>query len=164
MNLNFIFNTVVALNFVVEFNVSPQSSQDYFLFSGIDSSAHLYRKNNTIWLYLKHGQEHQTMNYENKEPTFTFNWSSKTINDNPMSNHSDMNMSFDAYTFLSPILNIQQPHPVVAEPIFHCGETNYKLIALIIFAVGLGLKFDLVAPILVKIFKKESSYVDMQRV
>ena len=160
MNLNFIYSAVVALNFVVKFHVSSEEKQDYFLFTGPNSTAHLYRTNNTLWLYLGNGEENRVMKCKVDNPTFTFDWISKTVDDNLMSNFSNIDVWFDAYTFLSPILEIQQPS--TPTPIVQGVKINYLLIALLIVSIGLGLKFDVVAPLIMKLLKKESLYVNME--
>ena len=157
MNLNFIYSAVVAMNFIATFDVSQQSKQEYFMLTGPNSTAHLFRKNETISLYLKYKNEEKIMVSEVQDSTFTFDWRFKTINKKPMNNNNnstEFQFEFDTYNFLSPVLleeSILQPTAPIFQP-----DINYKLIALIIFAIGMGLKLDIIAPILVKILKKES--------
>ena len=162
MNLNFIFMSLMALDFTVNFHVSTDGKQDYFVFSGPNSTAHLYRENHTIWLYLESGREYTLSHSQISGPTFNFNWPSRTVNNELMINSSNLDVWFDAYTFLSPIVEFHHMTSAPIEPIFQCDNINYKLIALIIFSIGLGLKVDLVAPILLKMLKKESAYVNME--
>ena len=170
MNLNFVFAAVVALNFVVKFEVSQDDTQDYFIFSGNNSTAHLYRNTNKLNLYLKSDSTQQLLTYELSSSEFTFGWDQKTVNNQPMDFHSNdsvlTHFDFDAYTFLSPILEMQQLKCPEIEPVFQCGETNYKLITLIVFVIGIALKFDLAAPILIEAVKtmyliEESPYEEM---
>ena len=161
MNLNFIYSAVVTLNFVVKFHVSLHETQNYFLLSGPNSTAHLYRENQTLWLDLSAGREHTMMYSQISGATFTFDWSGKTVDKQLMSNFSNIELWFDAYTFLSPILEMQHP-PTPVESIFQCGNINYKLMALLIFSIGLALKFDLLIPTLLKLLGKEDIYVNME--
>ena len=162
MNLNFIFSALVALDFTVNFHVSPEDKQDYFMFSGPNSTAHLFRENHTICLYLETGRERTLSRSRISGPTFTFTWSGKMVNNEVMSNSSNLDVWFDAYTFFSPVLMLNQQSLAPIEPIFQCDNINYKLIALIIFCIGVGLKFDVLLPILLKLLKKESPYVTMR--
>ena len=173
MDINFVFTTVVALNFVVKFEITPEHFQDYFLFSGTDSIAHLYRENATTYLFLKHDSSQQLFTFDNASTPLTFAWDRKTINNKPMNVHSNQSLlnhfNFDAYTFLSPIMEIQQLNYLPSTEC-QCGETNYELIALIMFAIGLGFKFDVIAPkIFDMILKKtkrleEDEYMEMNTV
>ena len=170
MDLNFVFATVVALNFIVDFEVSQDDTQDYFIFSGNNSIAHLYRNTNKLNLYLKSDSSQQLWTYEVPSSEFTFGWDQKTVNNHPMHFHGNdsvlTHFDFDAYTFLSPISKMKQLKCPEFEPVFQCDETNYKLIILIVFAIGIALKFDLAAPILIKAVKtkyhvEESLYEEM---
>ena len=170
MDINFVFTAVVALNFVVKFDITTEHFQDYFLFSGSDSIAHLYRENATTYLFLKHESSQQLFTFDNASTPLEFAWDRKTINNKPMNvhnNHSLLNQfDFDAYTFLSPIMELNYL-PSTESTLYQRGETNYELIALIMFAIGLGFKVDVIAPkIFNMILKKtkrleEDDYMEM---
>ena len=172
MDLNFVFTAVVALDFVVRFEVTVNNTQDYFLFSGVDSTAHLYRENDTIRLFLRYKSNQQlfTLDEVFDGDTLTFDWDQKTVNSVPMNtqdHQSDMDrLEFDAYTFLSPIVEVQQLKCPIMETVYQCNGTNYRLIALIIFAIGLGLKFDIAVPAILNILQnlqrvEEAEYIEM---
>ena len=54
MNFTILFQIIGSLNFNVTFELSSYATQDFVIFEGENTSAHLYRDNGTACLYLFH--------------------------------------------------------------------------------------------------------------
>ena len=57
MNFTILFHIIGRLNFHVIFESNVYYTQDFFIFEGGNSSAHLYRDNKTVYLYLYHNRD-----------------------------------------------------------------------------------------------------------
>ena len=101
--LNFLFAAVTALNFTVQFY---SVNDDYFIFSGDNSVAHLYGNGTKIYYFERNGAVSNQYHCDIDEPEFTFTWPN-LINGQLMKPYSDIHelgdINFDAYTFLSPV-------------------------------------------------------------
>ena len=53
MNFTILFHLIGNLNFHVQFSLHSHNTQDFFIFQDENSSAHLYRENETVSLYLR---------------------------------------------------------------------------------------------------------------
>ena len=151
MNINFVYNVVVSLSFVSRFNVTIDERQDYFIFNGNDTAAHLSRSNKTVSLVLISGNNYELYQTHNVTNNFTFKWNGFTIDEQKMDHINSSGkieqLEFDSYSFLSPYLELEKEELEFyscEQAVFGCKEINYWVIALIMFAIGLGLRSDTV--------------------
>ena len=79
MEFNLLFGLVSTLSFHIQFIVTHDERQDYFYFSGENETAHLFRENNTVTLYLA-----KDLNFSIYEAdllgTLSFTWEDFKIN------------------------------------------------------------------------------------
>ena len=79
MNFNFLFGIVGNLNFIITFLLNEKDQQDFFMFDGVDSAAHLHRYNQTIYLQLNNGTT--SMLYKTDiENMLEFSWTGFKVN------------------------------------------------------------------------------------
>ena len=185
MNFTILFHIIGNLNFHVQFSLDSNYMQDFFIFQGGNSTAHLYRNNETVSLYLRDekGFELYQTNILNK---LEFSWRGFQINGTDMKLiKSTGNTSMDylnEFTFISPIIDLQ-PGIMLEASNFNNNESesrfispqnskdvNYGYIAaiMLIFAIALELKMKI--PLLInRLFGKEfdqtieeSDYVSME--
>ena len=152
MNVNFLYNLLASFTFSITFDVDSQESQNYFLFHGDNSTAHLFRDDNVLKLIVesKSGFRH----YESRDiaTQFTFTWDGFKIDGGEMqivrSSGNISDLDFNGYTFLSPSLDVNQgPEYNQEQPLrAFFTKTNYGLLALIVLGVGLLLRSDAIAP------------------
>ena len=149
MNINFVFNVVVSLSFVSRFNVTIDERQDYFIFNGDGTAAHLSRFNKTVSLVLLADDNYELYQTYNVTNNFTFKWSGFTIDEQKMhfvkSYGKIDQLQFDSYSFLSSSLEIEKEELEFyscEQPVFSCDDINYGFIALIMFGIGIGLRSD----------------------
>ena len=159
--------------------------QDFFIFQGGNSTAHLYRNNETVSLYLRddEGFELYQTNILNK---LEFSWKGFQINGTDMKLiKSTGNTSMDylnEFIFISPIIDIQ-PGIMLEASNFNNNESesrfispqnskdvNYGYIAAIILIFAIALELKMKIPLLInRLFGKEinqkieeSDYVSME--
>ena len=149
MNINFVFNVVVSLSFVSRFNVTIDERQDYFIFNGNDTTAHLSRSNKTVRLVLLSGNNYELYQTYNVTNNFTFKWNGFIIDDQEMycvnSSGKIDQIQFDSFSFLSPYLELEKEEFEFCsceQAVFNCEDINYGFIALIMFGIGIGLRSD----------------------
>ena len=141
MEFNILFAIATSLNFTIKFLILPDARQDFLFFAGQNSSAHLYRENNSVFLHLQNDTNYETYqtNIKNK---LEFSWQDFKINDTKMtriksSHNESLQLKFDVYTFLSPIIeNIPQEEPIIST-ILNSEKINYYYILAIILCVVL---------------------------
>ena len=101
MNFNFLFGIVGNLNFIIQFVINEKERQDFFLFEGVNSSAHLHRFNQTIYLQLSNGIE--TSLYQTDfENMLEYSWIGFKVNGTEMKkveSDRDFLLMFDTFTF-----------------------------------------------------------------
>ena len=108
MDFYILFKIVSTLSFSLLFNVNLDFRQDFFFFEGNSSTAHLYRENSTLFLYLQNKENHFIYNGEISGEELEFSWQGFLVNGvgmNSTHTKSINGLDFDTYTFLSPILN-----------------------------------------------------------
>tara|TARA_B110000046_G_C12920084_1_gene366709 strand:+ start:139 stop:660 length:522 start_codon:yes stop_codon:yes gene_type:complete len=165
MNFNLLFTLVGNLSFVLEFEILPIEHQDFLFFEGENASAHMYRKNQTVFLQVN------TETYRSIiSDTLQFSWEGFRINGTEMEkirSGENVKLEFDTFTFLSPILslNMEQPEEnAIFNKILGSNKVNYYYILTIVLLVALlvdlkprsfGLIRDLFS-------KKESEYEVMK--
>jgi len=141
MQFSYIFSLVANLSFTIHFPVDSSERQEYFIFNGNNSTAHLSRQNNTLILFLRYdGQNIEYEIYEHKVTSdFSFTWKDYKINNEEMSlvkyAGQIKRLYFDTYTFISPLLTEQYEIPDSATPVFSCKEVNYGYIFFIMVLV-----------------------------
>lgn len=138
MNFNILINFVSCLSFTIDFNVSDEYYQDFFLFNGNNSNAHLFRKNTTLILYLNHMNDYNLYKFYNVTKNFSFQWPKFTINNTDMhqykSNINGNTWNFTNFTFISPKLGLcdiyssELSHP-------HLPISNFKYTYFIIIMI-----------------------------
>ncbi len=167
MEFNLLFGLVSALSFQIQFIVNHDETQNYFYFSGENETAHLFRENNTVTLYLA-----KDLNFTIYEAdilsTLSFTWEDFKINGIAMTlvreNGNVDNSRYNTFTFLSPMIH---------EPILDCSTQhfiNFKSINygyLIAIVSIVAVIFDL-KPVVVKriqeILLKQNIYESAQRI
>ena len=185
MNFTILFHIIGNLNFHVQFSLDSNYMQDFFIFQGGNSTAHLYRNNETVSLYLRDekGFELYQTNILNK---LEFSWKGFQINGTDMKLiKSTGNTSMDylnEFTFISPIIDLQ-PGIMLEVSNFNNNESesrfispqnskdvNYGYIAAIILIFAIALELKMKIPLLInRLFGKEinqkieeSDYVSME--
>ena len=147
--MNFFLNTVARLSFVIKFSVDIGDYQDYFSFNGNDAAAHLSRSNNTVSLVLMLDDAFELYQTSNVSDSFTFTWGGYQINNQNMElskssgriNHTEYN----SYSFFATEMEIETDRVELEcrKPyIYNNSEMNYKLLAFIVFMIGLSLRSD----------------------
>ena len=180
MEFNILFVVVASLSFTIEYDIDSNTKQGFFIFTaGEEGSAHLFRENTTINLYLRSNSSFELYQSSTLGKQFNFTWDGFRIDGKQMkmikSNGQIGKLHFNGYTFLSPHLGVMR-EPVEdpqLETIYQNSETNYGLIVLIVLSIGMLLKTDIIAE---KVWKKliriadtpetlstddEDSYVEM---
>ena len=160
MSLNFLYNLLASLTFTITFDVDSNEKQDYFLFHGGNSSAHLSRTDNVLRLIIT--TDFGFRHYETTDITtqFTFTWEGFKVNDRAMlikrssGNISDLN--FNGYTFLAPTVDLNQRLQCNEEQSLSIlySKTNYGLLALIVLGIGVFLRSDSIASNIWKVLAK----------
>ena len=185
MNFTILFHIIGNLNFHVQFSLDSNYMQDFFIFQGGNSTAHLYRNNETVSLYLRddEGFELYQTNILSK---LEFTWKGFQINGTDMKLiKSTGNTSMDylnEFIFISPIIDLQ-PGIMLEMSNFNNNESesrfispqnskdvNYGYIAAIILIFAIALELKMKIPLLInRLFGKEinqkieeSDYVSME--
>ena len=148
-NLNFFLNAVVNLSFVLKFSVDVGEYQDYFSFNGNDNAAHLSRSNGTINLMLMFDDNYELYQAFNVLKNFTFDWDGYKINRQKMhlikSSGRINQTQYDSFSFFSTEMEHEKEqleYDCEEHTIYNIEEIDYKLLALIIFMIGLSLRSD----------------------
>ena len=146
MNFNFLFGIVGNLNFIIEFAINEKEHQDFFLFEGVNSSAHLHRFNQTIYLQLSNGNE--TSLYQTDfENMLEYSWIGFKVNGtemNKVKSDGDLSLEFDTLTFLSPLVNFSYFDDLNEEKILNSNNLsgiNYGYIVGIVLIVAIVFDF-----------------------
>ena len=185
MNFTILFHIIGNLNFHVQFTLDSKYMQDFFIFQGGNSSAHLYRNNKTVSLYL-HDDKGFQLYQTNILKELEFTWKGFQINGSDMKLiKSTGNTSMDylnEFIFISPIIDIQ-PGIMLEAGSFNNNESesrfispqnskdvNYGYIAAIILIFAIALELKMKIPLLInRLFGKEinqkieeSDYVSME--
>ena len=142
MNFNFLFGIVGSLNFIITFLLNEKDRQDFFMFEGVDSTAHLHRYNHTIYLQLNNRTT--TMLYKTDiKNMLEFSWPGFKVNGSEMEKVGSSEafpLTFNTFTFLTPIvgfscLNISNEEKIVGFQTI--TNTNYGYIVGIVLIVAI---------------------------
>ena len=103
MNFTLLFTVVENLSFVIDFKLSLDQKQDFLFFEGVNDSAHLFRQNSTILLNVNN-----KLYKTDIVDRIQFSWRGFKVNGSEMekikSTGEEKILTFDAFTFLSPIV------------------------------------------------------------
>ena len=169
MDFNLLFTIIGNLSFVIDFEILPDTHQDFLFFEGNNASAHLYRRNNTVFLNVADSSfEAYQVDIKDK---LEFSWDGFKINGSEMkkvkTSGNVSKLNFDAFTLLSPILKMDEPREeAIMETLLTSEKLNYYYILAIVFLSVLLVDskprtFRLIENLLRK-WKKESPYEMMQ--
>ena len=146
MNFNLLFTVVSSLSFVIEFPVNSNNTQDYFFFEGINSTAHLYREDKTLFLHLNHdhGKVFSLFNTTIDGDSFLFSWEGFKMNEVDMllqrSNGELKQTRFEHFTFLSPIIDDLDIEPPPVHVYNLKTDVNYWYFFILTFGAGILLE------------------------
>ena len=110
MNFTILFHLIGGLNFHVQFSLHSHNTQDFFIFQGENSSAHLYRDNETVSLYLREDKDFEVyqMHILNE---LKFSWIGFKVNGIDMKKIKSTGVTsmgeLNEFTFLSPVVDLQ---------------------------------------------------------
>ena len=135
MEFNLLFSVVGALSFVIEFGILPDARQDFLFFNGDNTSAHLFRENNTVFLHL--ADTHFELYQTDIENQLEFSWNGFKVNGTEMkkvkTNGNVTKFDFDVFTFLSPIMENKPREEAIIETLLTSEKVNYYYILAIVF-------------------------------
>ena len=174
MNFTILFQFVGSLNFYVVFLLNSYSMQDLFFFQGSNSSAYLYRNNNTVSLYLGNNRSFEIYQTDILNQ-LDFSWRGYKVNGTDMkriksSGSTDMS-DLNEFTFLSPISDLQPddlteicklnsneatPRDMSISSL-DSNNVNYGYIAGIILIFAFALELKVKIPLLInRLLRKET--------
>ena len=111
-SINFLYTVLTALCFTVKFDVDDTTKQDYFIFGGPTTVAHLFREDDTLQLVFENDASFIHYRITNITSPFTFVWTGFRVDDVPMeivkSSGTIDNYIFNGFTFISPYLEVLQ--------------------------------------------------------
>ena len=73
MNFNFLFGIVGNINFIITFLVNEQAKQDFNIFEGVNTTAHLHRYKQAVYLQLSNDGK-TTLYKTDIENMLEFSW------------------------------------------------------------------------------------------
>ena len=172
MNISFLYALVTSLSFTIKFNVNSNNRQDYFIFNGPNTTAHLFRENSTLKLIFHANSSFRHYQASNITGQFNFIWDGFKVNDKKMElikSNGDLNeLKFNRYTFESLCLDtLHEEVEYSQEPVFHCRDVNYIIFAGIAIAVGLIMRSDNIIPKIWMLFntlRSESEYAEVDTI
>ena len=125
------------LSFVIDFKLSLNQKQDFLFFEGVNDSAHLFRQNSTILLNVNN-----ELYKADIVDRIQFSWKGFKVNGSEMEKIKSTGegeiLTFDAFTFLSPIVKISKEEEEAKEEYFHSflsQKINYYYIFAIVFLI-----------------------------
>ena len=161
MDFTILFRLIGNLNFNLSFQLSENVTQDFFIFNGLNSSAHLHRVNKDVYLLLS--QNNQFERYQASVlDELHFSWVDFMINGTCMKKVKStgaINMTgLNQFTFISPVLDFQPHISNELEPMqsIKLSNVNYGYIAtlMLVFAIAIELKAKI--PLIFKLFRNNS--------
>ena len=169
MDYFILFNTIAQLSFTIQYNVSHDNFQEFFVFHGNQSHAKLFREYNLIKLYLNCTNNVNYYKLETNSTSFDFSWPELSINHIQMYsvNHSDTkNCDFNHFKFISPFVQLHDPcgYQPLVNSFGNMENINYGYFVLIMVFVILSLKLDFKTTFKAIISKFESDYVSMRNI
>ena len=140
MQFNILFAVVTNLTFVVEFPISVNETyQDFFLFNGVEESAHFFRNNATFSLFIEQGENQSLYELSSSSESVIFSWERFMINGEEMKHVRAVgnvkNNNFHSYSFMSPLTSVHFDDSIQVKPLMK-NSLNYWYIVAIIFIGG----------------------------
>ena len=176
MNFTVLFHIIGGLNFQVQFSLNSYNTQDFFIFQGEYSSAHLYRNNETLSLYLRDDKDFE-LYQTNILNQLEYSWMEFKVNGTDMrkikSNGAIDMDDLNEFTFLSPVLDLEADILMencsvnVNETItgsevmqsLNFRNVNYGYIAGVILIIVMALELRMKIPIIVeRLYGKRSEH------
>ena len=145
MDFNLLFSMLGSLSFsfTLEFLVNQNQSQDFFLFEGLNSSAHFFREDTVFYLHLVNSENFTIYRSNSTTDIVSFSWNNFILNEQKMqlirSQGEVSELHFDAFTFVSPIVDFSvTEYKNELVPLYQLKNINYGYIAaMIIIAIVL---------------------------
>ena len=176
MNFTVLFQIIGSLNFQVRFSLNSYNTQDFFIFQGEYSSAHLYRNNETLSLYLRDDTDFE-LYQTNILNELEFSWRGFKVNGTDMlkikSTGSTGMDDLNEFTFLSPVLDLQADI-LMEDCSVNVNETitesevmqslnfrnvNYGYIAGVILIIVMALELRMKIPIIIeRLYGKQNEH------
>ena len=167
MNFTILFHLIGNLNFHVQFSLHSHNTQDFFIFQGENSSAHLYRENETVSLYLREEKDFEVyqMHILNE---LNFSWIGFKVNGVDMKKIKSTGVTnmegLNEFTFLSVVVDLQADalmnlcSPNVSETItegefmqsLNFKNVNYGYIAGIMLLIVVALELKIKIPLIIE--------------
>ena len=167
MNFTVLFHLIGNLNFHVQFSLHSDNTQDFFFFQGENSSAHLYRNNETVSLYLRDDKEFELYQIHilNK---LDFSWRGFKVNGTYMRKIKSTGVTnmegLNEFTFLTVVVDLQADvlmnlySPNVSETItegefmqsLNFNNVNYGYIAGIMLLIVVALELKIKIPLIIE--------------
>ena len=146
MNFNLILNLVSTLSFSLKFGNNMEMHQDYFIFEGDNTSAHMFRDTCTLYLYLRQGLEY-SIYHLNVSDSFVFTWDGYLINGTNMKQNDIGDISeliFENFTFVSPLLEVDTNRDMTPELIKRKNSSrDIKYWHILLIVIGLCIFLEL---------------------
>jgi hypothetical protein len=137
MNFNLLFGVLTSFSFILKFSVNSERKQDFFLFNGSNASAHLYRENESFYLYLSKDRNFSIYHSKSSFHDVEFSWDGFVLNNEKMqlfkSTGEISDIFFDTFTFVSPIIDsICSDVNDNLQPLYQLKNVNYGYVAIMI--------------------------------
>ena len=167
MNFTVLFHLIGNLNFHVQFSLHSANTQDFFFFQGENSSAHLYRNNETVSLYLRDDKEFELYQIHILNE-LDFSWRGFKVNGTDMRKIKSTGVTnmegLNEFTFLTVVVDLQadvlmNPYsPNVSETItegefmqsLNFKNVNYGYIAGIMLLIVVVLELKIKIPLIIE--------------
>jgi hypothetical protein len=138
MDFNLLFAVLTSFSFVLKFSVNSEEKQDFFLFNGLNVSAHLYRENDSFYLYVNNQQNFSIYLFRSSLNCVEFSWDGFVMNNEKMelirSTGEVSDLNFNALTFTSPLVDFAciNSDCNALEPLYQLENVNYGYIAIML--------------------------------
>lgn len=173
MNISLLLTTLSLLSFEIKFQFNDVDHQDFFIFDGFNTTAHLFRRNDSVLLYLTNNSSFEIYKSVPSSP-INFKWEDYMINDKEMellrSQGHIISYEYRNFVFLSPLTGFYDNDPI-PEPIldFKFGDINYGYVLLIVLGVGIVLHpklFGYLGPQILSYINNsvQSKTIDMEQI
>ena len=167
MNFTVLFHLIGNLNFHVQFSLHSDNTQDFFIFQGENSSAHLYRNNETVSLYLRDDKDFELYQIRILNE-LEFSWRGFKVNGTDMRKIKSTGVTnmegLNEFTFLTVVVDLQADvlmnlySPNISETItegefmqsLNFKNVNYGYIAGIMLLIVVGLELKIKIPLIIE--------------
>ena len=153
MNISLIFSLMMNLNFSVQFTDNHMDHQDYFIFTGLNSSVHLFRNESVVCLVHVCDNDYTRYEINVQNRAINYKWP-LTVNDVIMKpirgNWISSNESYTSFTFIDPVTITPE-----AELISINEDMSYDILIGILTIFVLISKLPEIVAVIRSRFKKE---------